>query len=252
MNRQRTPLYMQICNICAVVLMAGCIGALLYLAIDIYRCQKQPPQSLPQTIEITLTCDSTVCMAETDRVQLIDSLEHIMSHHERLLAERYQYQLDKKAFDDNLISIGSILLAIVVAIFGFFGFKNFQSIETKAIDCAETQVKKTIRDHDFKADVEETLQEKYLSQLGQIVSKKILDDVLFFLHNEIDSIQNIPNVLKQNSLAISDIHAMLNKLSAKWESKFNEILWETLPDNVADGENPSNPSEDNPFNDNEA
>lgn len=82
--------------------------------------------------EPALKNDSTLYAKEG-----IDSLMRMVANHEQALSDKYQYMLEQKEKDETMLSLGTILVGIVLSVFGFFGFKSMKAIEDKAKDTAD-------------------------------------------------------------------------------------------------------------------
>lgn len=118
------------------IVFAATISLLIIFVIGgISACYNLSHTRLPATITIEFTKDS-LNISGSDIHALKDSLNDIMLRREQILANKYQHIIEKRALEDSLFSMGSILIGIIIAILGFFGFKSFQSIEenTKAIE----------------------------------------------------------------------------------------------------------------------
>ena len=132
-------------NIIASIIL-GLSAIILISLLWIWVIKVPKTDRIPGKITIELHSDSTLVMSAEDRTVIIDSLNTIMQRREQLLANKYQYVIEKRAIEDSLFSIGSILVGIIIAILGFFGFKSFQTIEEKAHQIAKETAKMTAKD----------------------------------------------------------------------------------------------------------
>ena len=73
-------------------------------------------------IEIKMPVDSTGFIS-TESMLAAESLKAELSRHEQLLEDRYKHVLEQKENMNDFLSIGGMFLAVVLAIFGFFGYK---------------------------------------------------------------------------------------------------------------------------------
>ena len=132
-------------NIIASIIL-GLSAIILISLLWIWVIKIPKTDRIPGKITIELHSDSTLVMSAEDRTVIIDSLNTIMQRREQLLANKYQYVIEKRAIEDSLFSIGSILVGIIIAILGFFGFKSFQTIEEKAHQIAKETAKTTAKE----------------------------------------------------------------------------------------------------------
>lgn len=126
-------------NVIASIIVGVTIIGIIVAVIVVYCKQKAAPKL--QNVKIELKADSTLTISYDDKIDIIDSLENIMQRHERLLENKYQYVIDKRAIEDSIFSKGGAFISIVLAILAFFGFKSFQSIEDKAKQASEAATK---------------------------------------------------------------------------------------------------------------
>lgn len=102
------------------------------------------PKTILHKYQYVITVDSASVLSEPSMNQ-IDSLVTTIKHHEQQIAEHYDYILQQREDSQNWLTFGGIILSVVVSVFGFFGFKNFKSIEEKATDLAEMTAEKTAK-----------------------------------------------------------------------------------------------------------
>ena len=121
------------------IIVFACTLGLLFL-LGKWGCwvkEHNDNKKIPEYISIQFDPGSSVIMTEETRTAIVESLNNIMLQREQILANKYQYIIDKRAFEDSLLSVGRILIGIIIAVLGFFGYKSFQSIEDKAKKTAE-------------------------------------------------------------------------------------------------------------------
>ena len=166
-------------NIIASIIL-GLSAIILISLLWIWVIKVPKTDRIPGKITIELHSDSTLVMSAEDRTVIIDSLNTIMQRREQLLANKYQYVIEKRAIEDSLFSIGSILVGIIIAILGFFGFKSFQAIEDKAHKIAEGTAKttaKTTAETTAKTEAQNYLSKNIRSNIYSAIQKDFLDDI---------------------------------------------------------------------------
>lgn len=107
--------------ICVVLLLAG---ILLYGFV--YRNHQQENVS----IQFVIQTDSLGRVSQ-DASSQVDTLMTLMDRHEHLLQDKYQHILEQKEIFNDVLTLGGMLLAVVLSLFGFFGYKSLNSIEDK-------------------------------------------------------------------------------------------------------------------------
>lgn len=164
-----------------------------------------------QNVKIELEADSTFIISYDDKMDIIDGLESIMQNHERLLENKYQYMIEKRAFEDSLLGKGATLISIILAILAFFGFKNFQSIEQEAK--AAKEAAKEAAEAAAEAAAEETkgkinkIASGYLSaNIGSEVDKA-------FKNHQVNTIDGIVNeTLKNYDIKTKEIDEKIKEI----------------------------------------
>lgn len=74
-----------------------------------------------------------------------DSLIQVVRSYDNELNQKYQYLIEQKEQDSQLFYWGSLLVGLIIAIFGWFGFKSLNSIEDKAKRLAVSKAENTAR-----------------------------------------------------------------------------------------------------------
>lgn len=88
---------------------------------DVYRVIVTP-SSMPDSLDT-----STYITFEQ-----ADSLIKAVKAYDDQLTQKYQYLIEQKEQDNQVFYWGSLIVGIVVAVFGWFGFQSFTTIEDKA------------------------------------------------------------------------------------------------------------------------
>ena len=205
-------------NIIASIIL-GLSAIILISLLWIWVIKAPKTDRIPGKITIELHSDSTLVMSAEDRTVIIDSLNTIMQRREQLLANKYQYAIEKRAIEDSLFSIGSILVGIIIAILGFFGFKSFQTIEEKAHQIAKETAKTTAKEtakstaeevakieaqnylnKNIRSNVNSAIQENFLAEIKNSIAESFKSDIIDQLREEIPefiSHLDIQNVSKE-------------------------------------------------------
>ena len=180
----------------------------LIVLMFLLACKVKRHEVLPEHIVIELKTDSKLSISSDDRVKIVDSLNAIMLRIEQLLANKYQYVLQKTAFEDSIVSMGSVIVGLVIAILGFFGLKSFQSIEDKAKliaeRMAESETKKYLA-NTAKAKVKEVIDEKFLKEISDIVTESIKDGILADIGEDIDNVNSLMELMKTNNQELQEL-----------------------------------------------
>lgn len=146
-------------EVLASLLLFLCFGALIYALVCVL------PARMPKTelhkFQYVITVDSTGMMSDMARRQA-DSLIIAVKHHERQIAQHYDYVLQQQEDSQTWLSFGGIVLSIVISVFGFFGFKNYKSIEEKAVEVAEDAAGKMAQStfNEYKEDTTNAMKKR--------------------------------------------------------------------------------------------
>ena len=95
-----------------------------------------PPVS---EIQLSVITDTTGVIDGASQ-QAMDSMMTLINRQNAEVHERYTYMVEQKQSENSLIAFGSVIISIILAIFGFFGYKSFTSIEEKALTNSEDKV----------------------------------------------------------------------------------------------------------------
>lgn len=212
----------QLNNILAsVIIFLAAITLFVLLFMMASKVKRQ--DILPEHIVIELKSDSTLTITSDDCVKIVDSLNAIMLKREQVLANKYQYVLQKRAFEDSIFSMGSVIVGIVLAILGFWGLKSFQSIEDKAEliaeRMAESETKKYLANN-AKAKVKEVIDEIFLKEISDIVTESIKDGILADIGEEIDNITSLMELMKTNNQELQDLKKQISGETLTYHERY--------------------------------
>ena len=207
-------------NIIASIIL-GLSAIILISLLWIWVIKAPKTDRIPGKITIELHSDSTLVMSAEDRTVIIDSLNTIMQRREQLLANKYQYVIEKRAIEDSLFSIGSILVGIIIAILGFFGFKSFQTIEDKA-----HQIAKETANEIAKETAEEAAKTTAKETAKSTAEETAKTEAQIYLNNNIRS--NVIGAIEdrfiteiKNSIAVSLKNDIIDQLREEMSDYIN-------------------------------
>ena len=211
-------------NIIASIIL-GLSAIILISLLWIWVIKIPKTDRIPGKITIELHSDSTLVMSAEDRTVIIDSLNTIMQRREQLLANKYQYVIEKRAIEDSLFSIGSILVGIIIAILGFFGFKSFQTIEEKAHQIAKETAKTTAKDT-AKSSAKETAKTTAKETAKSTAEEVAKIESQNYLNKNIRS--NVNSAIQENFLA-----EIKNSIAESLKSDIIDQLREEIPEFIS-------------------
>ena len=161
------------------ILIVICVVALLSaFGYSYYLAKTKAVQ--PVSVSITVKMDSTGVVAP-ETTQSIEDLKAELVRHEQLLEDRYKHVLEQKEDMNDLLSIGGMFLAVVLALFGFFGYKSMSSIEEKVQKeterIADSKVDESVKGklETYSKQTVETLTTQIDSQVNTSVGKSMAD-----------------------------------------------------------------------------
>lgn len=127
------------------IIIAFCIMLLLgLLGLMACRATKNNPEVYRVIATSDISPDSLKTYSYINYEQL-DSLINAVVDYDAQLTQKYQYLVEQKEQDSQVFYWGSLIVGIVVAVFGWFGFQSFTTIEDKAKKKAEQIAYKTAR-----------------------------------------------------------------------------------------------------------
>lgn len=125
-------------------------------------------------LRLSVKVDSTGQMDGITKAQL-DSLITKIEIHEHLLQDKYEHILEQKEIFNDVLALGGMLLAVVLSVFGFFGYKSLNTIEDRAKEQAEQASEGFFKNQfdTYKKDTKSELE----GGLNIIVKEKIEKDL---------------------------------------------------------------------------
>lgn len=158
-----------------------------------------------KTIKIEYHGIKTDSINERNKIEIIriDSLLSCMKETSNEIQNRQLMLIEEKAKDDFFNKLYAAIVAIILAIAGFFGFKSTNDIRTRAIEEATNESSKIAREtavisakEEFSRVFDEEYKggvfEKATEASTKIVSKEInrLEQDLFLLIERVDELEN--------------------------------------------------------------
>jgi len=182
------------------------ICAIAFIAALIIYSLKIKNETIHYTFNHTICTDSLGVISAESKA-LADSIFNEIQKHERILEDKYQYFIEQKSNTQDLLTIGSIILGIIVSMVGFFGYSTIQSIEEKAKKIGEDAAKDKFNDTNREL-IDKRFSELKTEKLWPEFNKRI-DDKLNKFENEkmsdiddlriqMDSIQDYCDDLREN------------------------------------------------------
>lgn len=109
-----------------------CIALLLaLLCVMVWRASNNNPDVYRVIVTTDVLPDSLKAYNYMSREQA-DSLIEVVRSYDEQLTQKYQYLVEQKEQDSQVFYWGSLIVGIVIAVFGWFGFQSFTTIEDKA------------------------------------------------------------------------------------------------------------------------
>ena len=167
-----------------VLCIIALLGAFFYSCILFVKTDVQDVK-----VQIVLQVDSTGVITP-EALQQAEELQSELLRHEQLLEDRYNHVLEQKENLNDLLTIGGMFLTIILALFGFFGYKSINSIEEKVKKEAETTADRTAQEtsrtrfESFEQSTKESLKTEIDKRVKASVdremaeSKKVTKDYL--------------------------------------------------------------------------
>ena len=190
---KNTPQKADLVRVLSFVIIAICIVLLLaLLCIMVYRTMRLNPEVHRVIVTTDSLPDSLRAHNSLDYEQA-DSLIRAIRSYDEQLNQKYQYLIEQKEQNNQIFSWGSLIVGIVVAVFGWFGFQSFSTIEDKAQRKAQSVANRTA----WKA-TNQYLKDKAPDQIEDVakqsLQKKTVEKVKGMVLNELNTI--IENRLK--------------------------------------------------------
>ena len=124
-------------GILIVICIIALLGAFFFSCVLFVKSNVQDVN-----VQIVMPVDSTGAIS-SEALQQAEDLKTELVRHEQLLEDRYKHVLEQKENMNEMLTIGGMFLTIVLALFGFFGYKSMSSIEEKVAQFTSYATKTT-------------------------------------------------------------------------------------------------------------
>ena len=204
-------------NILAGMLLFLC--SITAIAVAVIVTKKYPAEKQTYNIELTVSADSTGSLTK-DSQAMIDSVMHLVANQGNILHGKYEALAERETDNQNLMTIGGIIVTIIASILGFFGFRSFQSIEQIAIDKAEGAAKKKL-DEEMGGEIDRVrrkLETEMLKRFDEDIKPKVKAEVEAVtdekFSNELNAKINFINANGDEIMSLrNDVENLKKKLS---------------------------------------
>lgn len=235
-------------DLCAVGILTICAISLVVL-LFVCVCKKQ---QIPVEHTIVLRVNQDSISSSLVDKSVVDSINTIITQHENSLKEHYRYLLEKRDWDDSIITIGSLLVGIIISILGFFGFRSFKSIEEKATLVAEEKallVAKTETIQYMDSNLEDVIFKKHIGRISDKVSVSLREGVFAKFHSDIDSVKEVIDRVQNNDEEIEALRKEMDRAFYEIEKLSNKKIEIKVIESFA-GDDKQDVAPANPFTDN--
>ena len=127
-------------GILIVICIIALLGAFFFSCVLFVKSSVQDVN-----VQIVMPVDSTGVIS-SEALQQAEDLKAELVRHEQLLEDRYKHVLEQKENMNDMLTIGGMFLTIVLALFGFFGYKSMSSIEEKVKQDAKKAAEDTAKE----------------------------------------------------------------------------------------------------------
>lgn len=214
-----------IIGVCIVLLLA-------LLGLMVWRTNNNNPNVYRVIVTPDCIADSLDSSAYITYEQA-DSLIKAVKEYDDQLTQKYQYLVEQKEQDSQVFYWGSLIVGIVVAVFGWFGFQSFTTIEDKAKSKAgkvATTVAKRTAWNGTKSFLNEEGKKQINIAAKEILKeeeiKKIKDLVLNELNTTIDN--RIKQCVPENEY--DGLQRKIESLEASIQPKIENAVRDALND----------------------
>lgn len=206
------------------------------------------------TVNFALQTDS-IGELTLDSKHRIDSLMWVIDVHEKRISDKYEYIIEQRSNIESYMTFGGIILSVILAVFGFFGFRSLHDIEERLRTQIEPHIKSEVEDNLNKSN------QSSFNHFKELTNESIKNE-RELIKNQFDSLkdstntnisQNI-NVLNQqfDSFKITTTDILSKQVSEQIrkslfqsrtsqktdiKNEINKLYGETLSSKVQDVEN---------------
>ena len=193
-----------------------CIALLLaLLGLMVWRATKNNPDVYRVIVTSDISPDSLKAYNYMDKAQA-DSLINSVIAYDEQLTKKYQYLVEQKEQDTQVFYWGSLIVGIVIAVFGWFGFQSFTTIEDKAKKMAGSVANRTAW-----TATQKYLKEEGKNQISEAAKTNLQDDTVKKVR---DQVINELNTIIENRLSHYLPSNKVNELDSRVESLEKSII----------------------------
>lgn len=200
------------------------VGVVVYFA-------KEPVIPEKREVHLTIHADSLGVVLPEETITL-DTLATYVNQLNSEVHERYVYFIEQKENEIKLITFGGVLVSIILAILGFFGYKSFKSIEDKAVQNAEdsvssrlTQIKNKLN-KELAAKIDNRFDNEYESNLKNTVAALLKDQYDEEINQRLGAIDSKVGVITDLQNKQTRFEIIVSKLHDKGVLDDDEIVGE--------------------------
>lgn len=206
-------------------IIVACIALLLaLLCVMAWRASNNNPDVHRVIITTDVLPDSLKAYNYMSREQA-DSLIEVVRNYDEQLTQKYQYLVEQKEQDSQVFYWGSLIVGIVIAVFGWFGFQSFTTIEDKAKSKADEVAKNVARRtawNETKAFLKDQGKNQIKAAAKDNLQKDAVEKTKMQVVNELNSI--IDNRLKQfqSSKKVDELEKRLETLEKSYKPEIEK------------------------------
>lgn len=215
-------------GILIVLCVVGLIGAFVFAGY-LYSTSKVQDVN----VQIVMNVDSTGVLSEESKQQVIEMKEELIRH-EHLLEDRYKHVLEQKENLNDMLTIGGMFMTIVLALFGFFGYKSMTTLEDKVKENAKATAEETAtkaskeKFENFEKQTKENLTQSMGQNVKETVDKVMAEYKLIakkqITDNIDEQIQEVKQKAKDYDDSISGLTTSLENLDNKLSKLDNRVV----------------------------
>lgn len=202
-----------------------CIALLLaLLCVMVWRASNNNPDVYRVIVTTDVLPDSLKAYNYMCREQA-DSLIEVVRSYDEQLTQKYQYLVEQKEQDSQVFYWGSLIVGVVIAVFGWFGFQSFTTIEDKAKSKADEVAKNVARRtawNETKAFLKDQGMNQIKAAAKDNLQKDAVEKTKMQVVNELNSI--IDNRLKQfqSSKKVDELEKRLETLEKSYKPEIEK------------------------------
>lgn len=142
-------------------------------------------------------CVDSLGVVTPESKAIADSIVNEIQKQGKIFEDKYQYFIEQKSNTQDILTIGSVVLGIIISLVGFFGYSTMQAIEDRA-----------------KKIGEEAAQDAFNTRLKEIETK---------LYKQIMSEQFIPELKSRIESALAEYEGENTALIKEHEKRLNLV-----------------------------